>query len=407
MNARELKMYHGHLGRGITGWKPVILLISLVLATAQAVLADSVHKTVRQGNNLYDKGHFNEAIKEYDQAQTLQPQVLEPKFNKADCYFQLDDLAEAINLYNEVAAESKDMELVAKAKYNLGNSYFQRGSKQKDSDLQKALEDLQTSIVCWRSALEIDPENKNAAKNIEVARLIIKDIIDQLNKQKEQQEKQAEKQKQLQEKLKELAERQKALAKQSQQTKEQQEKGQIDQQQAMDNYKKQAEEQSQLKKETEQTSQQMQQQDPNIPQPPQMQQAAGEVEQAVDAQSNAETQLNASNGDTAKKSQDKAAEHIENALKALSQENQQNQQQQNQQQQEQQGQQGQTQQPQHRQASRGEPNQPSEEQQQQQEQKAAAAPDATAQEILDKEQQEKKQRQILQRADYQKVEKDW
>ena len=79
------------------------------------------------------------------------------------------------------------MKLVAKAKYNLGNCYFQHGSKQKDSDLQKSLEDLQTSIVCWRSAMEIDPENEKAAKNIEVARLIIKDIIDQLNKQKEQQ----------------------------------------------------------------------------------------------------------------------------------------------------------------------------------------------------------------------------
>ncbi len=397
MNAREFN--------GITGFQPVIprsgwpWYLALILVITGVTMASSVQKLVHQANMLYDKGNFNEALQEYDQALIDSPQLLEPKFNKANCYFQLDDLAEAINLYNEVAAESKNMELVAKAKYNLGNCYFQRGSKQKDSNLQKALEDLQTSIVCWRSALEIDPENDKAAKNIEVARLIIKDIIDQLNKQKEQQQQQAEKQKQLQEQLKELAEQQKALAKQTQQTKEQQEKGQINQQQADDNYKKQAEEQSQLKKETEQASQQMQQQDPNTPQPPQMQQAAGELEQAMDKQSDAETKLKNSDGTSAKQSQDKAAEHLENALKALSQENQQNQQQQNQQQQ--QEQQGQTQQQQ-------EPNQPGEEQQQnQQEQKAAAAPDATAQEILDKEQNEKKQRQILQRAGYQKVEKDW
>lgn len=386
MNARELK---------------TIIVMSLVLITAQIVSAGSVYNTVRQANKLYDNGHFNEAIKEYDQALIDQPQMLEPKFNKADCYFQLDDLTEAINLYNEVAAGSKDMKLAAKAKYNLGNSYFQRGSKQKDSNLQKALEDLQTSIVCWRSAMEINPENKNAAKNIEVARLIIKDIIDQINKQKEQQQQQAAKQNQLKEQLKELLEKQKALAKQTQETKNQEEKGQINQQEAADNYKKQAEKQSQLKKEAEQASQQMQQQDPNTPQPPQMQQAAGELEKAADNQSNAETQLKASDGTAAKQSQDKAIEHLENALKASSQENRQNQQ--NQQQQEQQRQQKeQTQQPQ-------EPNQPGEEkqQQQQEEQKAVAAPDATAQEILDKEQNEKKQRQILQRAGYQKVEKDW
>jgi hypothetical protein len=124
-----------------------------------------------------------------------------------------------------------------------------------------------------------------------------------------------------------------------------------------------------------------------------MQQASVELEQAVDAQSDAETQLKTPDGEAAKKSQDKAVEHLENALKELSQDNQQNQWQQ-------QEQQGQTQQPQ-------EPNQPDQEQQQQQEQRSAAAPDTTAQEILDKEQQEKRQRQILRRGGYRKVEKDW
>jgi Ca-activated chloride channel family protein len=361
----------------------------LILAFTQITLAGSVRDLVHQGNKLYDRGNFNDALKEYDQALIDQPQALEPKFNKANCYFQLDDLAEAIILYNEVAADSKDMELVAKAKYNLGNCYFHRGSKQKDSDLQKALEDLQTSIVCWRSALEINPENEKAAKNIEVARLIIKDIIDQINKQKEEQQQQAEKQEQLQEQLKELLKQQKALAQKTQQTKNDANEGKISTQQAEDNYKKQAQEQSQLVAKTEQTLQQIQQQDPNSPQSPQIQQAGSELEQAVDAQSDAETQLKASDGNTAKKSQDKAVEHLENALKALSQGDQQNQGQQ----------QEQTQQPQ-------EPNQPDKEQQQK-EQKEAVAPDATAQEILDKEQQEKKQRQILQRGGYQKVEKDW
>jgi Ca-activated chloride channel family protein len=372
----------------------VIIILLLVLITAQVVLAGSVHNTVRQGNKLYDQGHFNEAVKEYDQALIDQPQSLEPKFNKANCYFQIDDLAKAIDLYNEVAAESKDMKLVAKAKYNLGNCYFQQGTKQKDSNLQKAIEDLQTGIVCWRGTLEIDPQNEKAKRNIEVARLIIKDIIDQLNKQKEQQQKQAAKQKKLQDQLKELAEKQKALAKQTQETKNQQEKGQINQQEATENYKKQSQEQSQIKKETEQASQQMQQQEPNKPQPPQMQQAAGELEQAMDKQSDAETKLKASDGTVAKQSQDKAAEHLENALKAMSQENSQGQQQQEQR--------GQTQQPQ-------EPNQPSEEpqQQNQKEPQKAFAPDTTAQEILDKEQREKNQRQILQKAGYQKVEKDW
>jgi len=364
-------------------------IISLTLVISQMALANSAEDSVRKGNGLYGKGHFNEALKEYDQALIDRPEGQVPKFNKANCYFQLDDLAKAIDLYNEVAADSKDMKLVAKAKYNLGNSYFQRGSKQKDSNLQKALEDLQTSIVCWRSALEINPENVNAARNIEVARLIIKDIIDRINKQKEQQQQQAAKQKQLQEQLKELAEKQKALAQKTQQTKKDADEGQISRQEAEDNYKTQAQEQSQLQAETEQALQQIQQQDPNNPMQQQMQEAGSELEQAVDAQMDAEAQLKASDGDTAKESQDKAVKHLEDALKKLSQDNQGQQQEK----------QGQTQQPQESNEQQQQP--------QQKEQKAAVAPDATAQEILDKEQREKKQRQILQRGGYQKVEKDW
>ena len=369
-------------------------IIILTLAFTQVTMAVSIPDVVHQGNKLYDKGNFSDALKEYDQALIEQPQALEPKFNKANCYFQLDDLSKAIDIYNEVAANSKDMKLVEKAKYNLGNCYFNRGSKQKDSNLQKALEDLQTSIVYWRSALEIDPENEKAAKNIEVARLIIKDIIDQINKQKEQQQQQAAQQKQLQEQLKELLEQQKALAERTQETNDQMAKEQISREQAVDNYKNQGQEQSQLSAKTEETLQQIQKQDPNSPLAPQLQQAGSELEQAADAQSNAETQLDNSEGIAAKKYEDKAVEHIENALKALSQENRQGQQQQQQQQQ----QQGQQQ----------DPNQAEQEQQQEQkEQQAAVTPDTTAQEILDKEKQDKKQRQVLQQGGYQKVEKDW
>jgi Ca-activated chloride channel family protein len=263
----------------------LIALFSLILA--DAAFADSAKELMNDGNKFYSQSNFNEAIKKYDQALIERPQALEPKYNKANSYYRLDDLSEAIDLYQKVAAGSKDMRLVAKSKYNLGNCYFQRGSKQKDSDLQKALEDLKSSIDYWRQVLDIEPENEKAAKNIEVARLTIKDIIDQLNKQKQQQEKQ---------------------------------KGQQEQQQQQGQQREQQDAQGQQQKGLEQ--------EPNKPQ---------------------------------------------------------------------------------------EPNQPSEkqqgtkepQQQQQVNQQKAFAPDATAQQILDKEQHQKKERQVLQRAQYQKVDKDW
>ncbi len=255
-----------------------IFQVLLTVAIAQAASADSARVSTSQGNKLYKQGNFNEAINTYNQALLEAPQALEPKFNQANSYYRLDDLSEAMNLYRQVAAESKDMKVVAKAKYNLGNSYFQQGSKQKDSNLQKAIDNLKTAIGSWRSVLDIEPENKKAAKNIEVARLLIKDLLDQLNKQQQQQ----------------------------------------DPNQPQD-------------------PNQQQQQDPNQPQDQQQQQQAAEQDPN---------------------------------------------------------------QPQ-------DPNQSQEQQQEDRKQQQQAVPDTTAQEILDKEQRRRKERQILQRGPWQKVEKDW
>jgi len=148
--------------------------------------ADAVRDAVDAGNALYAQGKFDEAVTKYDEALVEDPKLSEAKFDKAASYYRLDDLAKAMDLYREVGAESKDMKLVTKAKYNLGNCHFQQGLKQKDSDLQKAVDEMKTAITNWRSVLDIDKDNKKAAKNIEVARLTIKDILDQLNKQKQQ-----------------------------------------------------------------------------------------------------------------------------------------------------------------------------------------------------------------------------
>ena len=266
-----------------------VLQTLLVLVIAQAAIADSARVSTSQGNKLYKQGNFNEAINSYDQALLDAPAALEPKFNQANSYYRLDDLSKAMDLYRQIAAESKDMKVVAKAKYNLGNSYFQQGSKQKDSSLQKAIDDLKTAIGSWRSVLDIEPENKKAARNIEVARLLIKDLLDQLNKQQQQQD-----------------------PNQPQDPNQQQ-----------------------------QQQQQNSQQDPNQPQDQQQQQQAAEQDPNQPQDPN--------------QSQD----------------------------------------------------QQQKQQQEDQKQQQQAAPDTRAQEILDKEQRQRKERQILQRGPWQKVEKDW
>ena len=265
----------------------ILLPLLLVLFAFKTAFAGSAQVSTGQGNRLYEQEKFDEAIKKYDQALIDSPQALEPKFNKANSYYRLDDLGQAMNLYRQVAADSKNMKLVTRAKYNLGNCSFQQGSKQRDSNLQKAIGEMETAIGHWRGVLDIDAENQKTAKNIEVARLTIKDILDQIKNQQDPNQPQDPNQGQ------------------------QQQNQQQDQQQN-----------------------QQQGQDPNKPEDPNQQQQQGSEDDPNQSQ-----------------------------------------------QQEQQA----------------------KEKDEEQKQKS----DETAQEILDKEQRDKKQRQILQRARYQKVEKDW
>ncbi len=279
------------------------LCLCLALMASPA-WADSTRGAVRQGNGLYADGNYAEAIKRYDEALVDQPGAIQPKFNKANSYYRLDDLGQAIDLYQQVATESKDMQMVARAKYNLGDCLFQRGAKQKDSDLQKAVDDMKSSIVSWRQVLDIDPKNDKAAQNIEVARLTIKDLLDQLKKQQEQ---------------------------------KQQDPNQTQNQQQDPN----------------QAKQQNQQKDPNQPQDPNQGQKA---EQKQDP------------------NQAKQGEQKQDPNQAQPEEKKQEQQDQG---------------------------------QAKEQEKPAEVRDATAQEILDKEQKDKEQRRILQRGQIQKVDKDW
>jgi Ca-activated chloride channel homolog len=293
-----------------------LLTLLVLLLWMRPVMAESAASAVRQGNILYTQNKFNDAIKKYDEALINDPLAAESKFNKANSYYRLDDLTSAVDLYKAVAAESRDMKLVEKAKYNLGDCSYQQGLKQKDSDLQKAVEDFKTSIGYWRQVLDINPQNEKAAKNIEVTRLVIKDIIDQINKQKQQQDPNHP---------------QDNKQKQDQQQKEQDKKQQDGSKNTDPNQQQQ--------------QQQKSQQDPNKSQEP---------------------------NQTPKQQPQKNGQQDHN-------------------------------QPQ-------EQKKQSQEQQQQQQpndKKDMTEPDATAQEILDREQKDKKEREMLQRGGYQPVEKDW
>ncbi|HPY78476.1 MAG TPA: tetratricopeptide repeat protein, partial [Anaerohalosphaeraceae bacterium] len=134
----------------------------LLLMLAGGVRAQSAAQIVRVGNESYRAGNYDEALKQYQRPLLEGPEDPVIQYNQANCYYKLDDLEQAMNLYRAVAAESRNMDLVARSKFNLGNCYFQQGMKQRDSDLQKAVEAFTTSIQQYREVLKIHPDDPDA-----------------------------------------------------------------------------------------------------------------------------------------------------------------------------------------------------------------------------------------------------
>ena len=163
---------------------------------------------VGRGNALFDQQDYASALEVYKEAAAKLPDALEVVYNQGVTHYALGDYGEAERLFRQVDRTAQDLELVAAARYNLGNSKFQQGMAQRESNVQHALSALQASVAFYQGALELTPDDREAARNIEVVRLAIKDILDQLQDQQQEQQAQNE----LAEQLRDLQQRQEEAA---------------------------------------------------------------------------------------------------------------------------------------------------------------------------------------------------
>ena len=191
----------------------LVLLIVLWGATLSACATPSLPSAgpgaeVGRGNALFDRQDYAAALEAYTAAADQLPDSPEVVYNQGVTHYALGDYGEAEQLFRQVDRTARDLELVAAARYNLGNSKFQQGMVQRESDLQQALSALQASVAFYQGALELTPHDQEAARNIEVVRLAIKDILDQL--QDQQQDQQAENE--VAEQLRDLQQRQEEAA---------------------------------------------------------------------------------------------------------------------------------------------------------------------------------------------------
>lgn len=155
-------------------------LLNAVLISVTVLHAGSARKMVARGNQAYNEKRFDEAMSAYESAEKQCPDSEHILFNKGVVYYQQGDYTNAISLFERAALMSDDTTLTAKSIYNKGNSYFRQAEELKSLDPKASLEKCESSIRSYQEALELDPEMKDTAKNLEIARLLKKTISEEM-----------------------------------------------------------------------------------------------------------------------------------------------------------------------------------------------------------------------------------
>ena len=161
-------------------------MIGVLLVLPAASWAASARGLIRQGNDHYAQGKYDAAAAAYEKALALDGNLAQARYNRACAAYQQGQYDQAIEDYRALAAQSEDPDLALRAKYNLGNSHFQRGQKLAQQQPQAALEDLEQAVEAWRQVQQMAPKHPHVDRNIEVGRLWIRDLKQQIERQEQQ-----------------------------------------------------------------------------------------------------------------------------------------------------------------------------------------------------------------------------
>jgi len=315
----EKQMYWLTNFKQIFGW----MIITAVLTCPWAASAESARDLVISGNSAYEAGEYGKALVEYEKAGVKDPKSAYVDFNKGNVYYQEGDFDSAMSAYEQVSVKNAEPALTARSRFNMGNTAFRKAEQERATDLEKALSGYQAGINHYKDALKLDPNLSDAAHNIEVSRLNISQVMEEIKKQEEQQKAQEQAKKEMSEALKKLIREQEQMAGESKNQAEEQDQNQEEEQRKG---REQASKQQDVQEKTEDLADKMDsgagQADQKGGHPQSMMEEAKEhVSNAIQKQKEAGNSLLKQDFKKAGDSQEKAADELKKALKSLNDKN--------------------------------------------------------------------------------------
>jgi Ca-activated chloride channel homolog len=163
--------------------KSSLIILSLFFLLADLTsLAQDTDRIIRKGNESYKRKEYPMAEANYNEVLTQDPSNNTAKYNKAAALYRQAKPDESIKVLEDLAFKTEQPDLKSKAYYNKGA-------------ILSAQKKLEESVEAYKSALRINPGDKEARENLQKALLELKKKTPPKkdDKKKQQQQKQQQK----------------------------------------------------------------------------------------------------------------------------------------------------------------------------------------------------------------------
>lgn len=164
-----------------------LLAVATALAAPAPVRAAGVpERAERDGRRAYADGRFQDAAAAFGAAAEARPEVAELRYDSGISAYRAGDLEGAADLLQQAVEEADRPELAAAGHFALGNAGVRAVERAlaaaggAPADPQAAIAGLTAAAQSYRRALDLAPERDDAAHNLEVTRLLLQQLQEQV-----------------------------------------------------------------------------------------------------------------------------------------------------------------------------------------------------------------------------------
>jgi tetratricopeptide (TPR) repeat protein len=168
------------------------IIIAISLFIVQPLLLRAQYFELREGNNKYLAGDYDEAKRRYDKIIAEEERFENKKeaiFNSGNALYRMKKFDDAESDYRKIAENAILPPILrADAYYNIGNGYFTRAKDAQGEQKESLLKD---AIKHYKESLKLNPNDLQAKQNLEFAKALLKQEEEQKqgNNQNNQQDK--------------------------------------------------------------------------------------------------------------------------------------------------------------------------------------------------------------------------